>query len=95
MACATNSVSFVRCDGRRQGLISERTGRTGRRVVYDAEGHVAAVVSGVPDVPMAGYSPGAASTFYNGSGDPVLSVDETGRFTASTFNADHKPLALA
>jgi RHS repeat-associated protein len=73
-------------------LVTERVGSTGRHVVYDGEGRVVANIAGVPDVPMEGYAPSAPATFYDGKGDPVLTVDPTGRFEATTFNDKHKPL---
>lgn len=73
-------------------LLTERIGRTGVHIVYDGEGRVVSRVTGVPDVPMTGYAPSAPATRYDHNGDPVLTVDETGQFTATTFNERHQPL---
>jgi RHS repeat-associated protein len=80
-------------------LVAERVegssgaiGGSGRHVVYDGEGRIVANISGVPAASMTGYGPSAPCTLYDGKGDPVLTVDPQGRYTASTFDSRHKPL---
>ena len=73
-------------------LVTERVGSTGRHVVYDGEGRVVTTVSGVPGVAMDGYGPSAPVAFFNGNGDAVLTVDPTGGYVASTYDAAHRPL---
>jgi YD repeat-containing protein len=73
-------------------LVAEHAGRTGVHIVYDGEGRVVSQITGVPDVPMVGYGPSAPATLYDRDGDPIVSVDPTGRYATSTFNEDHQPL---
>ncbi|GLI03383.1 hypothetical protein Pa4123_86610 [Phytohabitans aurantiacus] len=73
-------------------LVAEQVGAAGTHVVYDGDGRVVSTITGVPAVPMEGYGPSAPATLYDGKGDPVLTVDATGRYTATTFNSKHRPL---
>jgi RHS repeat-associated protein len=73
-------------------VLTERTGSTGRHVVYDGEGRPVAVIDGVPAVEMTGYGPTAISTFFNGAGDPVWTSDPMGGHTSTTFDVGHHPL---
>ncbi|MBF9130055.1 RHS repeat protein [Plantactinospora sp. S1510] len=73
-------------------LVTERAGSTGVHMIYDGEGRLVSRITGVPAVPMKGYGPSAPATLYDGKGDPVMSVDEYGADTATTFDAKHRPL---
>ena len=73
-------------------LVSERLGQTGTHVVYDADGRVAASVTGVPAVAMTGYGPPATITMYDGNGDPYRTADPMGNVTTTTFSSRHEPL---
>lgn len=65
---------------------------SGRHVVYDGEGRIAAQISGIPTVPMTGFAPSLAAVHYDGNGDPVATVDPDGRAVFTTFTSKHKPL---
>jgi YD repeat-containing protein len=73
-------------------LVEERLGSTGKHVVYDGEGRTVASITGVPAVPMTGYTAVVPATFYDRRGDAVLSVDAMGLGTATTYNSHHQPL---
>ncbi|MFC7550750.1 polymorphic toxin-type HINT domain-containing protein [Plantactinospora sp. GCM10030261] len=73
-------------------LVTERSGASGVHLIYDGEGRLVSRITGVPAVPMTGYGPSAPATLYDRNGDPVMTVDEYGAETETTFNSRHQPL---
>jgi RHS repeat-associated protein len=73
---------------------SGAAGGSGWHAVYDGEGHLVLDITGVPNLALSGHGPSAPATLYDGSGDPVLTVDPVGGFVAATFDARHRPLVV-
>jgi RHS repeat-associated protein len=72
-------------------VVESLRGGSGRHVIYDAEGRTVAVINGVPDGPMVGYSAPATIGVFDQSGDQIITVDPAGATTLTSF-VNHRPV---